>query len=161
MVGLVGLNAYRVRANDYAPVGADTVAAVRDASVLIAERAANGPVAVLWLQGFSRYHITYFQSQANQPPLEATATEIDGPLRGGKRAEDVLAAQEAQVNAVATVVVVCEDTSQYANPAAINPMFREGQPLVERILANPAFEVVHRFTVLSQPLVVLQRRSPG
>jgi len=161
MVGLLGLDTYRVRLNEIAPVGIESVNAVRDASVLIAERAGSRRVAVLWLQGFSRYHITYYQSQANQPPLEVTATEIDGPLRPGQRAEDILAAQEAQINAVAAVVVVCEDTSQYANPAAVNPMFQQGQPLVERILANPTFEIVHRFTVASQPLVVLQRRTPG
>jgi len=61
---------------------------------------------------------------------------------------------------VASVVVVCEDTSQYANPAAVNPLFRQGQPLVERILASPDFEPVHRFTVNALPLVVLQRRAP-
>ena len=62
---------------------------------------------------------------------------------------------------VAMLVVLCEDTRQYANPGAVNPIFQQGKPLAERILANPNFEPIHRFTAASAPLVVLQRRAPG
>jgi hypothetical protein len=160
VLGLAGLNAYRVRANEFSPVGSETVAAVRAASVQISDLASGGRVAVLWLNGFSRYHVAYYQAQAGKDMPDVTATDIEGPLRSGMRAEDLLAGLESQLRERATVVVVCRETSYYADPQALSPFFRQGKPVVDRLLVDPSFQVVGQFQVEKFPMIVLQRRSP-
>ena len=88
-----------------------------------------------------------------------TATAFEGPLRAGQQPADVLDPLEAQVRQDAALIVVCEDTQRYADPNAVSVLFREGQPLVDRLLSDPDFEIVHRFRIEPFPLVVLQRRS--
>jgi hypothetical protein len=72
----------------------------------------------------------------------------------------VLGALESQVRERAAVVVVCEDTQYYANPSAIAAFFREGKPMVDRLLNDPSFRVVSRFRVDRFPIAVLERQ-PG
>jgi hypothetical protein len=159
VLGLLGLGAYRIKTNEFSPVGAETVAVVREAAVQIADAANGGPVAILWLNGFSRYHIAYYQAQAGRSEPQVTGTEIEGPPRPGQRVEDILGPLEAQVRDRASIVVVCEDTKRYAEPTSVAPFFREGKPIVDRLLSDPSFEVIHRFRIEPFPIVVLQRRA--
>ena len=89
---------------------------------------------------------------------DVTATDSEGPLSAGMRMEDLLAGLESQLRERATVVVVCQETEQHADPQGLPPCFRRGRPIVDRLLRDPSFEVAHQFQVEELPMVVPRRR---
>ena len=54
---------------------------------------------------------------------------------------------------------MCEDTARYEDGDELLWPFQLGRPVVERLLADPTFVPVERFTVLGLPFVLLENKK--
>jgi hypothetical protein len=158
IVAFIPGNAYRVTANEFDPVGEDSVRSARAASNRISETADRRAMAVFWFDGFSTYHVNYFLTEGRHNTL-LVADKIDGPLRNGETPEQWFTRMRESTLERAGVVVVNEEVDRYANPAAEPGLFRDGKPFIQSLLNDPRLKLVHRFQVGSYRFAILDNTT--
>ncbi|MGE3271733.1 MAG: hypothetical protein AB7P40_23475, partial [Chloroflexota bacterium] len=168
-VGLAASAPVRMVLSEPPPIGTDAVAAVRQASIEIAERAQGRPVAFLWSDGFGRHHARYYIAQADQPPLteyeliahsNGDPIDLDQPVRPDDRPGELQARLDRTLRRWADFVLVCTDLDRYSDRQAILWPYRLGRPVVEGMLLDPDWLPVAHYTLMGKPFVLLENDTP-
>ena len=142
--------------------------ALRAATFEIAERAAGRPVAFLAYDTLSRHHARYYTAQADRPPIaefERVATangdpiDLDQPLRAGDQPHELHSALDRALRRWADFALVYADTARYADPREPLWPYQVGRPVVDGLLADPAWKPVARFTLRERELVLLENTT--
>jgi hypothetical protein len=168
LVAALPLGQYRMRATDRPPVGAAEVAATSDAAAHISGIVGQRSIALLWVFGFSRHHINFYNGERGVRPMvqfEGVATgsgqyvDLEQPLKPTDDPAQLRSMLDRSIRTFADFVFVCEDTSKYEDERESLWPFRVGKPVVDTILHDPAFVPVAHFTLSGLPFVLLENRS--
>ncbi len=160
----------RMVLNEQVPVGAEDVAAVRAASIEIAQLAAGRPVAFLSYDRFSRHHAQYYLAQAGIPPMadfERTAKaygdfiDLDQPMRATDTPDELRQRLDRTVRTYADFALVLADPARYDDPREPLWPYQLGRPVVEGLLSDPSWQRVAAYEMAERSFVVLKNNGPS
>jgi len=146
-------------------LGEAGVDAIRSAAFQIADLAGDRPVALLAFDTLSRHHAAYYLAQAGRPRLteyESVAAahgdpiDLDQPIRQADTPDELRARLDTSLRRWADFALVYVDTARYADPREPLWPYQLGQPVVQRLLADPGWRPVARFTLRERNLVLLE-----
>jgi hypothetical protein len=146
-------------------LGQAGVEAIRSAAFEIADLAGDRPVALLAYDTLSRHHAAYYLAQAGRPHLteyEPVAAahgdpiDLDQPIRQDDDPDELRARLDTSLRRWADFALVYTDTSRYADPRESLWPYQLGQPVAQRLLADPGWRPVARFTLRERNLVLLE-----
>jgi hypothetical protein len=148
--------------------GAAEIDAIRAATFEIAERAAGRPVAFLAYDTLSRHHARFYTALSDRPPIaefervataNGDAVDLDQPLRAGDQPHELQNALDRALHRWAAFALVYSDTARYADPREPLWPYQVGRPVVDGLLADPAWKPVGRFTLRERELVLLENTT--
>jgi hypothetical protein len=160
----------RMVLNQQPTAGAEEISALRAATFEIAERTNGRPVAFLAYDTLSRHHARYYATQAGwSAPSEyepvalshGDPVDLDQPVRANDVPQELQARLDRTIRRWADFALVYADTSRYANPRESLWPYLLGRPVVDGLLADPAWHQVARFRLLERDLVLLENTTPG
>jgi hypothetical protein len=158
----------RMLLNQQPPLGAAGVDAIRSAAFEIADRAGNRPVALLAYDTLSRHHAAYYLAQSGRPRLTefewiangmGDPIDLDQPIRDTDNPDNLRARLDTSLRRWADFALVYTDTSRYADPRETLWPYQLGKPVIDRLLSDPTWKPVARFTLRGRDLVLLEKMS--
>lgn len=158
----------RMVLNEQKPLGADGVAAVRDASLEIARIADGRTVAFLSVDRLSRHHAHFYLAQAGLPPIRDFESasgahgdfiDFEQPIRVNDDPAELRRRLDRTLRNWADFVLIVEDPSRYGDAREVLWPYLLGQPVVAGLLADPAWQPVARFELVERPHVLLKNNG--
>ncbi|HZO24406.1 MAG TPA: hypothetical protein VFH48_00255 [Chloroflexota bacterium] len=148
--------------------GVDGINALRAATVEIGERAGRRPVAFLAYDTLSRHHFRYYTALDDRPGViefellakaHGEIIDLDQPARPGDDARTLQARLDDMLGRWADFALVYTDTNRYADPRETLWPYQLGKPVVDKLLADPAWQPVAHFTLRERDLVLLENTA--
>jgi hypothetical protein len=148
--------------------GIEGIQNLRSAAATIGEIANGRPVGFLAYDTLSRHHarfyatlegrraITEFEPISNR---HGDPIDLDQPIRAGESAGQLQQRLDTALRGWAAYVLVYTDTAHYADPRETLWPYLVGQPVVDRLLADPTWKPVARFTLRERDLVLLENTA--
>jgi hypothetical protein len=123
-------------------------------------------VAFLWQEGINIDSIKFYAAaRGYRAPVKlfyefgGQWQDFDVTAPAGVDPADMMRAAEAAVMKMADIIVCSTDLNDYRVKQSRNPLFQEGAPMVERLLATDLFVHDYVFTFRGDHFVVLRRKS--
>jgi hypothetical protein len=148
--------------------GREGIDNLRQAAATIGEIANGRPVAFLAYDTLSRHHARFYATLTGRATItefepisnrHGDPIDLDQPIRAGESASQLQQRLDTALRGWTAYVLVYTDTARYADPRETLWPYLVGQPVVDRLLADPTWKPVARFTLRERDLVLLENTA--
>jgi hypothetical protein len=141
---------------------------LRQAAATIGKIANGRPVGFLAYDTLSRHHARFYAMLAGRTAItefepisnrNGDPIDLDQPIRAGESPSQLQQRLDTALRGWAAYVLVYTDTARYADPRETLWPYLVGRPVVDRLLADPSWKPVARFTLRERDLVLLENTA--
>jgi hypothetical protein len=148
--------------------GIEGIQNLRSAAATIGEISNGRPVGFLAYDTLSRHHARFYATLAGRSAItefepianrHGDPIDLDQPIRAGQTARQLQQRLDTALRGWAAYVLVYADTARYADPRETLWPYLAGRPVVDRLLSDPTWKPVARFTLRERDLVLLENTA--